>query len=83
MTDEKTIGEIVVDTDAAEKVRQELKALIRDEIGMFMHEGPGWWNNHNPLEYHKCGRCGIILPMGSGCLCASMGNTKIITTELA
>jgi len=61
--------------------KEALRKIIRDEIGMFMHEGPGWWNNHNPLEYHKCGRCGIILPMGSGCLCGSLGNTALITTE--
>jgi hypothetical protein len=56
----------------------ELRQLIRDEIALFGHNGPGWWNSHDPLEYHRCGRCGFLLKMGGGCICGALGNTKIV-----
>ena len=57
---------------------EELKQLIRDELAMFGHKGPGWWNRHDPLKFHRCGRCGFMLPMGTGCPCAQLGNSNII-----
>ena len=69
--------------DKIELTKNELLQIIRDEIAMFMHEGPGWWGNHDPLEYHRCNRCGCKLPMGSGCMCGQLGNTKIVTLEEA
>jgi hypothetical protein len=56
----------------------EIKQLIRDEIAMFVLKGPGWWNNHDPLEWHRCQRCGTKIPLGQGCPCDVIGNTKVI-----
>lgn len=65
-----------------EEAAEQLKQIIRDEIAMFMHEGPGWWCDHDPLEYHRCPRCNTKLPMGSGCMCGQLGNTKVLGPEI-
>lgn len=58
--------------------KEDLLQLIRDEIGIFILKGPGWWNNHDPLEWHRCTRCNTKIPMGLGCPCDVLGNTKVI-----
>jgi hypothetical protein len=63
--------------------KDELLQIIRDEVSMFVLKGPGWYNNHDPLEYHRCGRCNTLIPLGNGCPCDVLGNTKIITLEEA
>ncbi|MHC4372028.1 MAG: hypothetical protein ACYSW8_30855 [Planctomycetota bacterium] len=61
-----------------EEAAEQLKQIIRDEIAMFAHKGPGWWNNHDPLEFHRCPRCNTKIEMGYACPCEHLGNTKII-----
>ena len=62
--------------------REELLQIIRDEVSMFVLKGPGWHNNHDPLAYHRCERCSTLIPLGNGCPCDMLGNTKIMTPEI-
>lgn len=58
--------------------KAEILQLIRDEISMFVLKGPGWFGNHDPLQYHRCNRCKTLIPMGQGCPCEMIGNTRVI-----
>jgi hypothetical protein len=55
---------------------------VRDEVSMFVLKGPGWYKNHDPLAYHRCERCNTLIPMGNGCPCDLLGNTKIVIPEI-